>query len=72
MNGFKIGDEVEFLRQAVGYPTKKMKGIIHSFNYKKDNYDKPHYLAHIKADCEYGSDLPYNHTINIEGLKTTI
>lgn len=68
LNEFKEGDKVSFLRQAVGYPNKILQGIIHSFNYTTDYYGKHYPVAHIKADCEYGSALDYNHTIHLSAL----
>jgi hypothetical protein len=65
---FKVGDEVKFLRQAVGYPNVMLKGVIHSFNYTENFFKQKSPVAHIKAECEYGSALPYNNTIYLSGL----
>ncbi len=64
----RAGDTVVFLRQAVGYPTKKLIGVIVDFNYVTDFANKIYPCAHIKSDCEYGGALPYNHTIDLKGL----
>jgi hypothetical protein len=67
---FKIGDKVSFLRQVVGYPNKILQGVIVGFN-TRENIGVPKLsfpVAHIKAKCEYGSALPYNHTLALTEL----
>lgn len=66
---FKIGDTVWFLRQGVGYETKMLKGKIVDFNYTENMVKERTPVAHIKAKCEYGSALQYNHTIAVCSLK---
>lgn len=61
---FKIGDTVKFTRKCVGYPTKELTGTIIEFGWSgRIRAGFP--VARIKAACEYGSALPFNHTISL-------
>lgn len=68
-HSFNIGDTVTFLRHSVDYGNKWLTGVIVSFNYTEDMARNRYPTAQIQADCEYGSALPYNHSIHLQCLK---
>ena len=69
----KIGDKVSFLRQCVGYKTKVLTGKIVNIGstipIAIENVNGKYKIKEtreiaVKAECEYGSCLPYNHTLS--------
>jgi len=71
-----VGDEINFTREACGYETKDMLGIVKGFAYNTDNkwaylQDKPHLIAVLIycSECEYGTSLEWNNHELIGGCK---